>query len=873
MPSDLRVQAERRGMGGDSWGVAPASSPSGGPPGFQPSSQSVGYDDARAQGEALRSVGALSAPPPPGFNPGPGDKSRLASNSDLWSDQHDAANALRDEQVVSSSFTNNLAAALGSGLMESMEDATRGDLKEAMLTDNFFANPKNDMSYARQSRHAASRVLGSSPSKDAFGPSHKASEAGSLFASFDSGERGFPKKTASSGQTALFGDFSRDRPKGDPTSNLAAAFSTDAANRTAGYHPSYQPKSSLEGNGDLMKSGLHTTKDLGVTVMEPSDSYGRGAPPGNEGNYELQRDMQNLWSDRRSNAPKRSDHSVEYAPAGVVGGPDPQEEAEEELRPFIWDVRHHDPSRALAIMCTASLSASDVRSVCESYGAVESFRSDFVERGVCFVSYYDMRCAQYAAMELQPRLQTLGPSAEGVRVQFCVPLNSSSQNDDSLVVLMDVPTELNIESLASMLSSYGAVRSLKSMGGNYGGTSFVVEYHDIQDAKQAVLELEGTQQFGPNASVETGARNPSDRKRGRELLKLIGAWRHGGGGPGGPSPNRGQPGGGPSPNRGQPGPDSVRYGGQASPKGMVPRPDIPGSHPPRHDPRYERGAPQQEPQLVLGPDGRYSYVVVNHSDYPPHAGMPPQYGQHVAHSGHGHGGTTYVTHVNTAGQQYWPQPQTHHFSGSGSVVSQSSYADSHHSGHYPSGAQSLPYYRGDGASSVGSHHSQRKGAAGQSSASTGDGDNRHLVLDLDGVEHGRDSRTSLMVRNIPNKYTQQMLLSEFTEHGHGPGIIDFFYLPIDFKNRCNRGYAFINFVDYRDILPFHRRYYGKHWRTFNSDKICDITYARIQGKSAMLKRFENSALMEKDDEYKPLVFVSHGPDKGTRLPFPHPGNK
>lgn len=30
----------------------------------------------------------------------------------------------------------------------------------------------------------------------------------------------------------------------------------------------------------------------------------------------------------------------------------------------------------------------------------------------------------------------------------------------------------------------------------------------------------------------------------------------------------------------------------------------------------------------------------------------------------------------------------------------------------------------------------------------------------------------------------------------------------------------------------------------------------------MLKRFENSALMEKDDEYRPMVFVSHGEMKG-----------
>lgn len=147
-------------------------------------------------------------------------------------------------------------------------------------------------------------------------------------------------------------------------------------------------------------------------------------------------------------------------------------------------------------------------------------------------------------------------------------------------------------------------------------------------------------------------------------------------------------------------------------------------------------------------------------------------------------------------------------------------------------------------------------------------DDRQLRLNLAAVKAGADTRTSLMVRNIPNKYTQQMLLAEFAEAGHGPDKIDFFYLPIDFKNRCNRGYAFVNFADYKDIVPFHASYYGRHWKVFNSDKICDMTYARIQGKAGMLKRFENSALMEKDEEYKPLVFVSHGPDKGKRIPFP-----
>ena len=33
-----------------------------------------------------------------------------------------------------------------------------------------------------------------------------------------------------------------------------------------------------------------------------------------------------------------------------------------------------------------------------------------------------------------------------------------------------------------------------------------------------------------------------------------------------------------------------------------------------------------------------------------------------------------------------------------------------------------------------------------------------------------------------------------------PGTYDFFYVPIDFGNKCNLGYAFINFTDPRSIV-------------------------------------------------------------------------
>ena len=37
---------------------------------------------------------------------------------------------------------------------------------------------------------------------------------------------------------------------------------------------------------------------------------------------------------------------------------------------------------------------------------------------------------------------------------------------------------------------------------------------------------------------------------------------------------------------------------------------------------------------------------------------------------------------------------------------------------------------------------------------------------------------------------------------------DFFYLPIDFNNNCNMGYAFINFKQVDDIKHFYNEFNG-----------------------------------------------------------------
>jgi len=73
--------------------------------------------------------------------------------------------------------------------------------------------------------------------------------------------------------------------------------------------------------------------------------------------------------------------------------------------------------------------------------------------------------------------------------------------------------------------------------------------------------------------------------------------------------------------------------------------------------------------------------------------------------------------------------------------------------------------------------------AASSSSQAPTGTPSRYTLDIHRILDGQDRRTSLMIRNIPNKYTQRMLLAAI-EAQH-LGRFDFFYLPIDFKNRCN----------------------------------------------------------------------------------------
>uniref|UniRef100_A0A2K2B821 RRM domain-containing protein n=1 Tax=Populus trichocarpa TaxID=3694 RepID=A0A2K2B821_POPTR len=65
--------------------------------------------------------------------------------------------------------------------------------------------------------------------------------------------------------------------------------------------------------------------------------------------------------------------------------------------------------------------------------------------------------------------------------------------------------------------------------------------------------------------------------------------------------------------------------------------------------------------------------------------------------------------------------------------------------------------------------------------STSQADKKQYELDIDRILQGEDNRTTLMIKNIPNKYTSKMLLAAIDERHKG--TYNFVYLPIDFKEK------------------------------------------------------------------------------------------
>ena len=133
----------------------------------------------------------------------------------------------------------------------------------------------------------------------------------------------------------------------------------------------------------------------------------------------------------------------------------------------------------------------------------------------------------------------------------------------------------------------------------------------------------------------------------------------------------------------------------------------------------------------------------------------------------------------------------------------------------------------------------------------------NLDLNINNIISMKDKRSTLMIKNIPNKFNQEYILNIINQNFKG--TFDIFVLPTDINKYKNFGYAFINFTSSYYIPYFYFMFNGKMWFGTNSQKICKLAYSKVQGTGALLEHypskivFRNEEALEVTPEQKYII--------------------
>ncbi|KAK4429696.1 protein terminal ear1 [Sesamum alatum] len=138
-----------------------------------------------------------------------------------------------------------------------------------------------------------------------------------------------------------------------------------------------------------------------------------------------------------------------------------------------------------------------------------------------------------------------------------------------------------------------------------------------------------------------------------------------------------------------------------------------------------------------------------------------------------------------------------------------------------------------------------------------------------GDDFSHPSKTTVMIKNIPNQLGRDFMLKFLDECCKAYSLeYDFLYLPMDFRRKGNLGYAFVNFTSGIAALEFGKTLHNYKWEMgctdrgpITSKKICEVTWARIQGKEALIRRFKNSSFSCDRLDFLPVVL--HPPRNGS----------
>lgn len=65
-----------------------------------------------------------------------------------------------------------------------------------------------------------------------------------------------------------------------------------------------------------------------------------------------------------------------------------------------------------------------------------------------------------------------------------------------------------------------------------------------------------------------------------------------------------------------------------------------------------------------------------------------------------------------------------------------------------------------------------------------------------------------------------------------------------------KGYGFVNFSSTAALLQFASEKMGRRWNLFSSEKVLQLSFANVQSKAALVKKFRDSPVMLQQEEYR-----------------------
>lgn len=119
----------------------------------------------------------------------------------------------------------------------------------------------------------------------------------------------------------------------------------------------------------------------------------------------------------------------------------------------------------------------------------------------------------------------------------------------------------------------------------------------------------------------------------------------------------------------------------------------------------------------------------------------------------------------------------------------------------------------------------------------------------------QDAFTTLIIRNIPARCSQDQLLELWPQEGS----YNFLHCPYNRKHGRLAGYAFVNFITHEALLEFYERWQGMHLIKEANAKRLNIAVALVQGMEANLMHLkDNKNIKSTRKEHLPVIFLPDG---------------